>query len=367
MRSPRQMKKHATLSSAGAMARRSIVRAPVRKALAMLLLAGALLPGASRAQALSVQVPHGLAGSAAWLENIALGIDVWLVAHENARRTLLLGRCTAFDPRFPERPAPAMVTASTEVFRWMTGEGHTDLPPEPYSVALRNVLPVLATHVFNADELASWDAVRGSAQIRRGLALHEVEVALVKASDAIVDINSGRYWGWPLARVGRLADAQGLRAEVDATLETLVPGAAARLRNISLVPAETPADEPLLRAVSQAGETLAPRFFEQLTPADHEAYERVARIEVVRRWLTLTQALPRFALSHVSDMVRDNPMPNAAADFCSRMDLPACRPGEAVEAAITAYLLAFGSALRSDTTVDAARLIVRKLPSSGCS
>jgi hypothetical protein len=153
-----------------------------------------------------------------------------------------------------------MVTASNEVFGWMTGEAHSDLPPEPYSAATRDVLPVIARHAFRQDELASWEMLRKSPQGQRGLALHELEVALVKVTNQLVDVNSERYWAWPLARLARLADALGLRRELDATFEMLEPGAGGRLRAISLVPGVTPADERFLGLVSRSGELLSERF-----------------------------------------------------------------------------------------------------------
>jgi hypothetical protein len=323
---------------------------------------------AARAQALAVQVPYGLAGSDAWRENIALGIDIWVIAHENARRALLLDRCTALDQSFPERPAPAMVAASTEVFRWITGEAHRELPPEPFSAATRDVLPVLARQAFSPEELASWASLRNSPEGRRGLALHEVEVAIVKSADQLVNVSSGRSWSWPLARLTRLADTLGLRPELDAAFETAIgTGAAARLRGISLVPGESPADTGFEDQVLRSGDSLGEAFIEGLTPSDHAAYERVGRSEVLRSWTAITQALPRFAMGPTAAaMLRESRPPATVAEFCDSVGLSSCQPSGELHSAISRYTTAFNEAARSGATVNSARRIVRALPSSGC-
>jgi hypothetical protein len=331
------------------------------------LVACAVLPSVASAQALPVQVPYGLNGTAAWRENIALGIDIWSIAHENARRTLLLGRCTALDRSFPARPAPAMVAASTGVFRWMIGEAYADLPPEPFSSALRDVLPTLAKHAFSAEELASWEAIRNSPQGQRGLAAHEVEAALMKVSDQLVDVSSGRYWSWPLARLVRLVDAHGFRKEVDATFEMMEPGTAARLREISLVPGETSADEGFLELVSKSGESLAEKFIKQLSASDKSAYERIERIGLLERWQHLAQALQQFAVGPEIGILRGQSTPATVPAFCDSVGLSSCQPGGEISTAITKYRAAFDTATRSDVPAKAARQIVRGLPSSGCS
>ncbi|MCO5340441.1 hypothetical protein NHB13_27820 [Delftia tsuruhatensis] len=320
----------------------------------------------AQAQALSVQVPHGLDGSAAMRENMAYGVDLWLMAHDNARRVLLLDRCTALDRKFPQQAAPAMVAASTEVLRWMTGEAYSDLPPEPYSVAVREMLPVLAKHAFSEKELASWDTLRNSPQGRRGRAIREVQLALTKAAGSLVDVSSGRYWNWPLARAARLADAHGLREQVDAAFEALEPGAAAWLRGVSVVPGETPADEKFTGRIAASGTLLAQHFIDGLAPLDKEAYERIEQVKLLYRWIDITQALNRFAARPNLPFLRGEPIPETVAGFCDSVGLPSCQPGGELHTAITGYQVATGNAARSDVPMNTTRRIVHGLPASGC-
>lgn len=333
------------------------------------LMASALLPGEARAQAAAIQIPFGLGPSKPWRENIGLGIDLWLVAHENARRAMLLQRCTALDRTFPDRPAPAMVAASDEVLRWMAGEAHADLPPEPVSAATRGTLPVLANHAFSAGELQDWEALRNSPQGRRGLAAHEVDAALLKATDSLVDVSSGHYWSWPLARLARLADAQGMRAELDAAFDKVLgAGSAARLRDISLVPGDSRADTPWLERVDKSGEALADAFLAELAPADLDAYERIAESPVLRRWMAISQALPAFGMGPEVAVLQGRPqVPATVAEFCSKQGLLSCEAGGELHTALTRYRSEFADAVRSDTLMNSARKIVRALPASGCS
>lgn len=330
----------------------------------------AVAPLATQAQ--PVQAPHGLAGSDAWRENIMLGVDLWLVAHENARRALLLGRCTGLDRNFPRQPSPAMVAASNEVFQWMTGQAHADLPPEPYWAALRDVLPVVAKHGFSARELAAWDAWRDSPQGRRGIGASEIEEALYQVGDQLTEVSSGQPWGWPLARVARLADAHGFSAELDAAFEkTLGRGAAARLRRISMVPGETPADERLLDPVIQSGEHLAEAFVKRLSRPDRQARQTLERMGVLARWREIADALQQLTRDPALAL-RDQVFPPKTAApgtvqaFCDRFGLPSCQPGGELDTAITRYRTAIAGAAHGDATSSAARQIVRAMPALGC-
>jgi hypothetical protein len=339
----------------------------LRAALPALLLACAAWPLAALGQASSIQVPYGLGGSPAWREHIGLGVEIWTIAHENARRALLIQGCSALERQFPARPAPSMVAASNAVFRWMTGEAHFDLPAEPYSAALREVLPVVARHAFTAAELASWDVLRETPDVRRGRALAEVEAGLVKVADRLVDVNTGRLWAWPLVRLIRLADAQGLGAEIDAALNTLEPNAAVRVRSISLVPGETPPDENFLELVGRSGDRLAQTFVERLSPADRERHARASSQEVLHRWNAVNEALIRFGMGpQVVAMMGGQPTPATPEAFCENVNLLVCQPGGELHQALTTYRKAFREAVDSLSPHSTARRIVRALPSSGC-
>jgi hypothetical protein len=340
----------------------------LRAALPALLLAcAAAWPLAARGQAASVQVPYGLGGSPPWHEHIGLGVEIWTIAHENARRALLIQRCSALERQFPARPAPLMVAASDAVYRWMTGAAYFDLPAEPYSAALREVLPVVARHAFTTAELASWDVLRETPNMRRGRALAEVEAGLVKVADRLVDVNTGRLWAWPLARLIRLADAQGLGGEIDAALNTLEPSAATRIRAISLVPGETQPDEGFLNLISRSGDRLAQTFVERLSPADRERHARASSHEVLHRWNAVNEALIRFGMGpQVVAMMRGQPPPATPEAFCDNVNLPVCQPGSELHQALTTYRKAFNEAVDSLSPHSIAKQIVRELPSSGC-
>lgn len=341
--------------------------------LAPLLAFSAMVPGAARAQAVITPGPHGLSGSDAWWENIAQGVDFWLMAHERASRALLLGRCSGLDRTFPKRPSPAMVVASNEVLRWMNGEAHTEWPPEPLWAALRDTRPILVRHTFSAEELAAWDTLRQSPEGRRGMAVREIRLALFKVSDKLVDERSGQYWGWPLARLVRLADAHGLGTELDATFnKTLRRDAAAMFRRISLVPGETPADERLLAEVSQSAERLAETFVQQLNPADRQAHQRLEQFGVLQRWHDAIQALHQLVQDPAIHILREqaapppSKAPAAVTAFCDRSDLSPCQPGGEVHKAVSTYRTAIADSANEWAASTAARQIVRGLPSSGC-
>jgi hypothetical protein len=331
------------------------------------LLACALASATAHAQARTVELPYGLGGSAAWRENILYGVNLWVIADENARRALLLGRCTALDRAFPAHPAPAMVAASNEVLLWWIGRAHTELPPEPIATATREVFPVVVRHAFNAQELAAWEALRTSEKGRRGLAIHEVEMAMPKVADQLVDINTGRYWDWPLARLTRLADAHKLRAEMDAAFDKVLgSGSSAQLRNISLVPGETRADENFLKQVSDSGEALADAFILRLPAADKEAYERLGDSAVLQRWGDIAQSLPRFATGPAGRLRKDEPsVPSTIPELCKSLGLKACEPGGELHNSLTRYRAAFDNAPLG-ATFDLVKRVVRGLPASGC-
>ena len=341
--------------------------------LAPVLALAAMTSGAAHAQATAVQAPHGLAGSAAWREHIKLGVYFQLKAIEHAQRAFLLGRCSASKDKFPKQPSPATVTAANELLRWMTGEAHTDLPQEPYWGALRDTRSVLARHMFSAEEVAIWDAFRESPEGRRAEAIHEIILALTKVSGKLTDDRSGQYWGWPLARLVRLADAHGLGAELDAAFNKAIGrGTAAKLRSISLVPGETPADERMLAKVSQSANRLMESFIEQLTVADGQAYLRFVKFGMHDRWEDATDAL--------SQLVAGPPLPvpgqklgsaaakapKTVAEFCSRFARLPCQAGGDLDTAVGHLRTALVESAGDWATLTAARQIVRSLPSSGC-
>lgn len=331
------------------------------------------LPGAASAQVTTVQAPHGLSGSAAWREHIKLGVYFQLKAIEHTQRAFLLGRCSAWKDKFPKQPSPATVTAANEFLRWMTGEAHTDLPQEPYWGALRDTRSILARHMFSTEEIAAWDAFRESPAGRRAGAIHEIILALTKVSGKLTDDRSGQYWGWPLARLVRLADAHGFGVELDAAFNKAIGrGTAAKLRSISLVPGETPADERMLAKVSQSASRLMESFIEQVTFADGEAYLRFVKFGLHERWEDATEALTQLTAAPTIPVPGQKlgsaaaKAPKTVAEFCSRFARLPCQPGGDLDTAVGHLRTALTESAGDWATSSAARQIVRGLPSSGC-
>lgn len=331
------------------------------------------LPGAASAQVTTVQAPHGLSGSAAWREHIRLGVDLQLEAIERADRALLLARCSAWNARFPKQQSPATLTAINEFFRWMTGEAYTDLPQEPYWAAMRDVLPILARHMFSAEELATWDTFRESPEGRRAEAMQEITWALAKVSRKLKDDRYGQYWGWPLARLVRLADAHGFGAELDAAFDkTIGDGTAAKLRSISLVPGETPADERMLAQVPQSAKRLIETFIEQLPLADLKAHQRFVKLGMHDRWGDATHALHQLAARPTAPVpglkiaAAAAKAPKTLAQFCKRFARSPCPSGGELDTAVSNYRTALVDSAHEWATLNASLQIVRGLPSSGC-
>ena len=126
---------------------------------------------------------------------------------------------TLLSSRFARDPMIALPTPSSDALR-SSGSPDSDNNTT-------EMLPVVARHGFSARELAAWDAWRDSPQGRRGIGASEIEEALYQVGDQLTEVSSGQPWGWPLARVARLADAHGFSAELDAAFEkTLGRGAA---------------------------------------------------------------------------------------------------------------------------------------------
>lgn len=332
----------------------------------------AMTPGAARAQVTTVQAPHGLAGSAAWREHIRLGVDLQLTAIEHAQRAFLLGRCSAWKDEFPKQPSPATVNAANEVLRWMTGEAYTELPQEAYWAALRDTLSILATHTFSTEEVAAWNAFRESAEGRRAEGIYEITLALSKVSRKLKDDRYGHYWGWPIARLVRLADAHGFGAELDAAFDkTMGRGTAAKVRSISLVPGETPADERMLAKMPRSARRLVESFIEQLTLADAEAYLRFVKFGLHDRWEDATKALGKLADGPTTPVPGRKPGPAAAkapatvTEFCERFARTPCQPGGELDTALGKFRTALAESAEW-AAPSAARQIVRGLPSSGC-
>lgn len=341
--------------------------------LAPVLVFTAMTPGAAYAQVTTVQAPHGLAGSAAWREHIRQGVDFQLEALERAKRAFLLGRCSAWKDKFPKQPSPATVTAANEFLRWMSGEAYTELPQEPQWAAIRDAMPVLVRHTFSAQELAAWDAFRESPEGRRAEAIYEIILALAKVSGKLKDDGSGQYWGWPLARLVRLADAHGSGAELDAAFNKAIGrGTAAKVRSISLVPAETPADERMLAKVSRSTKRLVESFIEQVSLADGQAYLRFVKFGMHDRWEDATYALGQLAAGPTppvpgqkSGTAAAKP-PATVAEFCRRFARSPCEPGGELDTAVGHLRTALAESAHEWATMTAARQIVRGLPSSGC-
>jgi hypothetical protein len=330
-------------------------------------------PGAARAQATTVQAPHGLSGSAAWREHIRLGVDFQLSAIEHTQRAFLVGRCSAWKDKFPSQPSPATVTAASEFVRWMTGEAYTELPQEPQWAALRETLPILAKHTFSAEEIAAWNTFRESPEGRRAGAIHEIILALAKVSGRLTDDRSGEYWGWPLARLLRLADAHGFGAELDAAFNQAIGrGTAARLRSISLVPGETPADERMLAKVSRSAIRLVESFVGQVTLADGQAYQRFEKLGLHKRWSDATDAFGQLAAGPTIPVAGQKRSPAAARpptttpEFCRRFARSPCPPGGELDVAVGHLRTALAESANHWETSNAAMQIVRRLPSSGC-
>jgi hypothetical protein len=119
--------------------------------------------------------------------------------------------------------------------------------------------------------------------------------------------------------------------------------------------------------ILRSGESLVDAYIDGLSPSDRVAYDSVGQNEVLRHWVAITQARPRFALGAAAPgFLGGSRIPTTVSDFCDTVGLASCKPGSELHAAISRYSNAFNDAVRSGSALNSARQIVRALPASGC-
>jgi len=211
---------------------------------------------------------------------------------------MLIGKCDALDRKFPARPAPRMVSVFDEATRWLIGEEVPGVPRNELARAGREVTAQVIRRAYTPRQLEEWNSFRESTQGRRGLAVADVRSALLEQGAWLVDVNTGGYWSWPLARVRLLADELQLRPALDLAFNEGYPNGAKELGSISKVPGETSADAQFMESVAEAAgsRALVQAFMKRIPSTDAEAFAALQKNEVYRRWPALSKQLREYQL-----------------------------------------------------------------------
>ena len=285
---------------------------------------------------------HGLNEEAAYRTYITEGLVLRTKAFEEARRAMLFHHCSGLDKEFPGHPSPSMVAAADAVQKWMRGDPVEGGPENKVKsvVSRSNSLLFKATE-FPPGELAEWDRFRESAQGKRALNIHALLDAMEETAYSLIDLSTARTWDWPLANLREMADATGVRKELDHALDQVAPGSAATLAQASVVPGENLPDSAeasrLRDAFENHSDSLEKAVLAQLTDADRQALQALERQPAPRRWEEVVLAWQKFALPEAIDPIVTTlnimsgkatfpPRLEPVAEFCSQLKLQGCAP-----------------------------------------
>jgi hypothetical protein len=328
--------------------------------------AGALLLAASAiAQPVDRAVTRDLDGGAAFSSMIYDGVVMRIQAMEHSRRSLLVQRCTALDRDFPRHPAPRMTAVTDAVWRWSVQGGVPGVADNKHRALTLAIIPALIGAAYTPQQLAQWDAFRATEQGRRGIAVAAMQSAILRVEDALVDVNSGVAWAWPLAQLRDLADRQGLRAPLDQAVDEVLPGASRILAGFSTTPgASDPGD--LAERFGANTERVADAFIRHLAPADAAALQALDKQPVYQRWPELLDALLVFVSADILAPPKsgERALRMSAAEFCRANELARC--DAAFESALERYRTESVAYAESDQFQKTVRQIVKQLPEAGC-
>jgi len=330
-----------------------------------------LLAGTVRAEEIRSEDLRDLDGGALARRYIVNGLNLRMQAFEQARRTLLIKRCTALDRQFPKRPSPRTMAVVNAVQKWMIDGSFTSKP----KIAGYRGMRLLQDAAFTSGELAQWDRFRKSAQGQRALNIDAVVRAVDVTAESLVDIRTGVPWDWPLANLREMADAADMRPYLDKALDQASAGSAAALAKVSAVPGENRDDaagQQLREIFLKHSENLQEALLAQLTQADKQALDALDRQPVSLRWEEIASAWKEFVSPETNPDYKITGAPaklETVAAFCGKLKLPACKPdsplAQGLENARRNFRDTF-SGSEFDAYSQALYEVIKRVPEAGC-
>lgn len=331
--------------------------------------AWALLAAAPLAAAQDFQDAQALqfTGNAEFRAQFVDGVKSWTYALENARRAMLVQRCTALEPRFPQVASPRMVAAANAANVWLTGSPVPGVTPFEQRLATREASAMLVRATFADADLRAWDGFRNSAAGRRALAVSAMAQSLDAVGEYLTELGSGTSWDWPLARLRKLSDGLGLRSAFDAAMNEAEAGAAQRVARMDDVPGPT-ANASLIERIAQASEAgdLSRAFLESIAASDRAAFEQLQGNPQYVRWNKVFEPFGEFLSGGLPEPVRGRQAPMTAADFCARAELSGCEAGSPLRTRLEQVRIRWAASIMSDQVVTTIQQIVRRTPEAGC-
>ena len=301
-------------------------------------------------------------------EHIVIGVQLWIQGHELTRRNMLLLRCSALDRTgFPRRPAPGMVAAADAARDWLSGLPVNGLPGENLEALTLEATRLLAQKAFTPAQIQAWNKFQPSPDGQRGLAVAHMNLAIDRVAELLVDVNTGRSWSWPLAKLRNLADDLGQRTALDLAFDEVVPGARVALTQANEVPGVSQADQNVLDQIGASSEALGHAYFAHVLPQDLAAYRKLLSNEVYSRWAELAQSLRDFALpSSKTGFLPPSRGTVAPPDYCARMQFKGCEVGSPMYRALEGYRARLVELIETDRLMRGARQLVTQMPAAGC-
>lgn len=310
----------------------------------------------------------GLLATPAYREHIVVGLKLWQQGHELTRRNMLLLRCSALDRQgFPARPAPGMVAVADAARDWLSGLDRHGVQGDTTEAVTVRVSRLAVQGAFSPAQIQTWNALQSSAQGQRGLAVVAVANGLDLMAVSLTDVNSGRTWNWPLAKVRRLADELKLRSPLDQALDDVIPGGRNAFASASEVPGVTQGDDQVLDRLSASTEALNQAFFSRLSPEDLAAYRHLQANEVYARWPRIASSLMEFALIKAPiPMMPPRRGTITPQDFCTKMEFRNCGADSPLYPALLDYRAKLAELMETDQLMQGARRLVKQMPEAGC-
>jgi hypothetical protein len=301
---------------------------------------------------------------------IADEVRDWIPAAESARRLLLVKKCSALNREFPRVPATNMVAVFNAAQQWWSGGLVNGLPENEVRKIATGMQEMLVRHSIKAEQIATWNKYLQSPIGKRGLAVSSMQLTLSQLEEWLVDVNTGQYWHWPLAKLRQLSDQVELRNALDAAIEDTVPGSSRYFASLSSIPGDQPIDEVFMNSIEQVlrGGNLENAFFNRLSKSDVEAYSQFQKNEVNVQLLMITNSLMEFLWERAKYAAVPTGRPGIISvdELCSKVAAQQCNAESDLGKVLVKHKAQLNELLNSGYLDRSIAHIIKQIPEAGC-